>query len=133
MRDPDSLKKLRQVDVAARRMRWNEFVKNGDPATDIGMIIAASYLGWHTPVFFAFSTRPALTRPIPGGMLSPRQSSRFTRVQPESLEMSAKWIGYSKMYTQLAEMLPPEPHTEPENDIRDALQFFAKVIGPSFE
>lgn len=112
MRDPDSLKKLKQVDVSARRMRWNDFIKNGEPATDIGMLIAASYLG---------------------GMLSPKQSSRFTRVQPDSLEHSAKWIGYSRMYTQLAEQLEPQPHTEPENDIRDALQFFAKVIGPGFE
>lgn len=66
-------------------------------------------------------------------MLSPTQSSRFTRVQPETLDQSERWIGYSRMYTNLAEKLAPQPHTEAENDVRDALSFFANVIGPSFD
>ena len=45
MRDPDSLKKLKQIDVAARRSRWNEFIKMDEPSTDIGMLVAAAYIG----------------------------------------------------------------------------------------
>ena len=81
-------------------------------STDIGLIVVLSYLG---------------------GMLSPAIGSRFSRVQPESLEQSAIWTGQAKMFCNLSTMLVPQEHTADQNEVRDALVYFSDMIGPIFK
>ena len=62
-------------------------------------------------------------------MVSPSHASRFTAVHEDSITKGVEWLGMAKMYRDLAPQKAPEDHSEDENIVREALQFFAEITG----
>ena len=110
-RCPEELKRTKTVDTLVRNEIWSSLIEN-PPTSDIGILILCSFLG---------------------GMLSPGNTSRFTRVQKESIKESDHWIGVALVLRLLSPVLLPSEHSPKENTVRDALLFFNQLVGPAFD
>lgn len=107
--DPESLSRVRTRDTKDRRASWTSLLEFC-PKTDIGILVALSFFG---------------------GMLSPSNTSRFARVQPDSLDSASEWLGLANMIGLVGAALQDHGDTD-QNEVRDAISYFNHMVGPAF-
>lgn len=107
--DPESLGRVKTRDTKDRRASWEELLE-APPQTDIGILVALSFFG---------------------GMLSPSNTSRFTRVTSESLKDSQEWLGLANMVGLLNSVIDNTGDSD-QSEARDALRYFNLIVGSAF-
>lgn len=107
--NPESLARVKTCDTKDRRAAWDNILESR-PSTDIGILVALSFFG---------------------GMLSPSNTSRFTRVPPESLAESKDWLGLAHMVGLLNSVIKNQGDSD-QSEVRDAIVYFNHVVGPAF-
>ena len=107
--EPETLRRVKTRDTKDRRISWEELLESR-PSTDIGLLVTLSFFG---------------------GMLSPSNTSRFTRVPPESLAESQDWLGLAHMVRLLDGVIQNQGDSD-QSEVRDAILYFNHVVGPAF-
>lgn len=108
---PDVLQNHNVQSVASRRGHWNEILDGEAIVTDMGLIIACSYVA---------------------GMLSPRARGVYSPVPRDAIGRADDWCGRIKTLLLLGEVLAPGTNparVSPDNNARVALDFFCKILG----
>ena len=104
---PDILQKHRPQTVAERRSHWNLLCDDEPIATDMGNLVAAAFVA---------------------GMMSPKARGNYSPVPRDAIAGANEWCGKIKMYCHLARVLRPQETGQPNNDLLDALSFFAALL-----
>lgn len=108
---PDVIQQHFPQTVATRRAYWNDVCEE-TITTDMGILVAAAYMA---------------------GMLSPRARGKYTPVPKSAIGRANEWCGKINMYCKLADVMRPTETDDPTNEQRDALTFFAALLGADMQ
>lgn len=107
VKDPDSLKRTKTRDVAARTRTWKDALAQYAIKSDVAQMIGAAYVA---------------------GMVSPTQTSRFMAVNKVMIEDVDNWLGKVRSFKDMAPIKAPTNHASLDDPQREALVFFGGLV-----